>query len=820
MTDHLRSEGRAINPAGEMAARVAAHDWSKTPLGPREHWSPSLKLIVATMMASQFPMALRWGPEFVIIYNDGYLPILGEKHPEALGACFRQIWPEVQDQLGTLHHDLLSGKRNAMFAEDMRLRIRRHGSEMEDAYFTVSYSPVPDETAPTGIGGVLITAVETTKRVAAERALREREAELARVQDIGHVGGVEVFLSDGFKNRRSPEYLKIHGLPPEAANETHEDWVRRIHPEDREKNEQAFIRAVRGDALEYCAEYRIIRPSDGEVRWIQVRSEIERDAEGRPLRLVGAHTDITERKRAELALQQLNETLEQQVAERTRERDRLWRVSEDFIGVADFADHWVNVNPAASAILGWGREELLEMPISKLWHPDDIPTTLSHRGQLIEGGRTVRFQNRYRHKDGTYRWLAWSSTAEQGHIYAVGRDVTAERKAGEALLRTEEQLRQAQKMEAVGQLTGGIAHDFNNLLTGVIGSLDLMQKRIGQGRFADVERYAGLAATSANRAAALTHRLLAFARRQPLDPRPVNVNQLVQSIEDLLRRTIGETIELHIVAVAGLWATFCDPHQLESALLNLVINSRDAMPNGGKLTIETSNAPLDNLYPAEQRDLLPGQYVCLAVTDTGVGMSEEVRGRAFDPFFTTKPMGQGTGLGLSMVYGFARQSEGHVRICSKVGAGTTVKVYLPRYRGAVEGTAVTGTAEGAAKAQDGETVLVIEDEDSVRGLVVEVLHDLGYRALEARDGPSGLKVLQSRERIDLLVSDIGLPGMNGRQVAEAARETRPDLKVLFITGYAENAAMSHGFLEPGMEMMTKPFAVDALATRIREMIGA
>ena len=398
--------------------------------------------------------------------------------------------------------------------------------------------------------------------------------------------------------------------------------------------------------------------------------------------------------------------------------------------------------------------------------------------------------------------------------------MTAERNAAEALHRTEEQLRQSQKMEAVGQLTGGIAHDFNNLLTGVIGSLDLMRKRIAQGRFADVERYSGLATTSANRAAALTHRLLAFARRQPLDPKAVNVNQLVHSIEELLRRTIGETIELEIVAAGGLWGTFCDPHQLESSLLNLVINSRDAMPGGGKLTIETANAHLDSFNAAELRDVTPGQYVCLSVSDTGVGMSPAVRARAFDPFFTTKPIGQGTGLGLSMVYGFARQSEGHVRIYSEIAQGTTVKVYLPRSRAAAEEASAATTAEGLAKAQAGETVLVIEDEDSVRELVVEVLNDLGYRALQAGDGPSGLKILQSTERIDLLVSDIGLPGMNGRQVAEAAREGRPDLKVLFITGYAENAAMANGFLEPGMEMVTKPFAVDALAARIRDMIGA
>src|SRR5256714_1843053 len=265
-------------------------------------------------------------------------------------------------------------------------------------------------------------------------------------------------------------------------------------------------------------------------------------------------------------------------------------------------------------------------------------------------------------------------------------------------------------MEAVGQLTGGIAHDFNNLLTGVIGSLDLMHKRIAQKRFTDVERYATLATTSANRAAALTHRLLAFARRQPLDPKPVDVNQLVHSIEELLRRTIGETIQLEIVGADGLWATFCDPHQLESALLNLVINSRDAMPNGGKLTIETANADLDNLQAAELRDVAPGQYVCLSVTDTGVGMAPAVRGRAFDPFFTTKPLGQGTGLGLSMVYGFAHQSEGQVRIESEIGQGTSVTLYLPRYRGAVEEAGAAAAAGGAAKAYDGETVLVIEDE--------------------------------------------------------------------------------------------------------------
>jgi PAS domain S-box-containing protein len=809
----------ATSGSGEMAARVAAFDWAKTPLGPRKHWSPSLELIVSTILATRFPMAVRWGADFVLIYNDGYLPMLGDKHPAALGIPFRDAWPELQEQFAPMHRAMLAGDHGAFFAEDLALRIIRHGGVAEDAFFTLSYSPVPDDTAPSGVGGVLMTAVETTQRVAAERALREREAEIARVQEIGLVGGFDVHLRERSRSKRSREYLLIHGLPPEAANETHEDWLQRVHPDDRAASERLFRAAIGGNGREYHIEYRIIRPSDGEVRWIGVRAEIERADDGTPLRLVGANIDITDRKRAELALQQLNETLEQQVADRTRERDRLWNVSEDLIGVANFDGHWASINPAATAILGWSREELLAMPIASLWHPDDVAETLAHRRRLVEGGPTERFQNRYRHKDGSYRWLSWSSTAEGGFIYALGRDVTAEHEAAAALRRTEEQLRQAQKMEAVGQLTGGIAHDFNNLLTGIIGAIDLMQKRIAQGRHAEIERYATMAKASANRAASLTHRLLAFARRQPLDPRPVDVRRLVASIEELLRRSIGEQVALEIVAPEGLFGTYCDPHQLESALLNLAINSRDAMPDGGRLTIRAANADVSTTHAAA-RDVAPGQYVYVSVTDSGTGMSPTVQARAFDPFFTTKPIGQGTGLGLSMVYGFARQSEGHVRIQSELGRGTTVELYLPRYRGAVEDAAALAATDAAPAARHGETILVVEDEASVRELVVQVLDDLGYRALEAADGPAGLHILRSSTRIDLLVTDVGLPGMNGRQVADAARETRPDLKVLFITGYAESAAMAHGFLAPGMELVTKPFAVDALAARIREMISA
>lgn len=374
-------------------------------------------------------------------------------------------------------------------------------------------------------------------------------------------------------------------------------------------------------------------------------------------------------------------------------------------------------------------------------------------------------------------------------------------------------------MEAVGQLTGGIAHDFNNLLQGITGSLDIIETRLAQGRTGDLDRWLAGAKTSAGRAAALTHRLLAFSRRQPLDPRPVRANPLISSMEDMLRRTLGEAIDLELVLAGGLWLTKCDPNQLESAILNLVINARDAMPGGGTLTIETCNTHLDSAYAAKQRDVRPGQYVCICVTDTGIGMSRDTIERAFEPFFTTKPIGQGTGLGLSMIYGFTRQSEGYARIYSEVGQGTTVKLYLPRHRGEEDPEEISARSSGIPGAESDEVVLVVEDEPVVRGLIVEVLGELGYRAIEASDGPRALEILQSKRQIDLLITDIGLPGLNGRQVADGARVTRPELQVLFMTGYAENAALASGFLDPGMEMMTKPFTMEALAEKIRQILG-
>ena len=407
----------------------------------------------------------------------------------------------------------------------------------------------------------------------------------------------------------------------------------------------------------------------------------------------------------------------------------------------------------------------------------------------------------------------------EGFLYCVARDVTEQRRQQEALIKAEDALRQSQKMEAVGQLTGGLAHDFNNLLTGISGSLELLQLRISQGRFKDVERYISMAQGASNRAASLTHRLLAFSRRQTLDPKATNVNRLISGIRELISNTIGPAIEVQTREEEQLWTTLVDPNQLENALLNLCINARDAMPNGGRITIETSNCSFDQAT-ARERELRPGDYVSLTVSDNGTGMSPEVAQRAFDPFYTTKPLGQGTGLGLSMIYGFAKQSGGQVRIDSIVGRGTKVYLFLPRHSDLEVSSEDTVGSAGSIHAGAGETVLIVDDEPSVRMLITEVLGELGYTAIEAADGTSALRVLQSDARIDLLVTDVGLPGgMNGRQLADFGRIARPALKILFITGYAEKAVASGDQLDPGMEILTKPFAMEGLAARIKDMIS-
>ncbi len=482
-----------------------------------------------------------------------------------------------------------------------------------------------------------------------------------------------------------------------------------------------------------------------------------------------------------------------------------------------------------------------------MFHADDQERAWSRWRHSLDSGVPYEIEYRLRHHSGEYRWVLGRAQAQRGADGAIVRwfgtcteihDLVAAR---EVLARSREQLeqmveartaalenemanrvlaeaalRQAQKMEAVGQLTGGIAHDFNNMLTGVIGGLDIMKRRIASGRQDDLDRFMDAASASAQRAAALTARLLAFSRRQSLDAKALDVNALTASLEELLRRTIRENIALQIVQGASVGNIVADANQLENAILNLAINARDAMPDGGQLTVETSLVELDDSYVAATPDIAPGRYVVIAVSDTGVGMTPEVLEKVFEPFYTTKPIGQGTGLGLSMIYGFARQSGGQVRIHSRPGEGTSVKLYLPATEddAPADESPVEATREGR-----GQTVLVVEDDESVRLLVRELLTELHYRVVEARDADSALPILASEIDIRLMVSDVGLPGMNGRQLAEAARQHRPELPILFVTGYAENAAIRAGFLGTNMAMITKPFALDTLAAKVDEMIA-
>ena len=567
---------------------------------------------------------------------------------------------------------------------------------------------------------------------------------------------------------------------------------------------------------------------------ILLNSKLKRDGAGAPLLIRTTLLDARGRRSyeeelrlakkkaedAELAFKRLNEILEVRITERTLERDRIWRTSQDILAVASVQGYFLSCNPAFTSIMGWTEQDMQAMSFTTLAHPDQAYETAQVMARLASGQPVSRYDIRSRHKDGTYRWLSWTATPEGQLLYLVGRDVTNERSQMEALRQAEEALRQAQKMEAIGQLTGGIAHDFNNLLAGIMGNLDLMRLRIGLGQTAHLEQHLDAAMSSTKRAAALTHRLLAFARRQTLVPKPVDVTLLVQSMLDLIRRTVGPNIDVQANVEQALWWTLCDRHQLENALLNLSINARDAMPDGGTITIRTKNMPAWEAEAVLGLHVQAGDYVLLSVTDTGTGMAPEVIEHAFEPFFTTKPLGEGTGLGLSMIHGFMKQSGGYVTIDSRVGTGTTIKLYLPRHAaGETPAPDIMPPALPQANRKQ-STVLVVDDEPALRDMLTDMLGHLGYASLAAADGQEGLSLIEATPHIDLLVTDIGLPGgMNGRQLANAARRCRPDLKVLFITGYAEQSVIGKEALPPDMEVLVKPFAMDAFFGMVNRMTG-
>ena len=517
----------------------------------------------------------------------------------------------------------------------------------------------------------------------------------------------------------------------------------------------------------------------------------------------------------------VSETTRRVLAEQAMvaDRNRLWALARDPFLISDRAGNWLAASPAWTEILGWSQEELIGRTSQWMEHPDDHRHTVEEIEELASGNPTTRFENRFRTRDGSYRTFSWTAVPEGDLVYCVARDVTDLRAERRQRAEAEAALRQAQKMETLGQLTGGVAHDFNNLLQIVTGNLDLLQRALPSDE-TRMRRMVERASAGAERAAILTQRLLAFSRRQPLAPRPVNPNRLVADMADMLHRTLGETIDLATIGASEAWAMEVDVNQMENALLNLAVNARDAMPQGGKLTIEVANRDVDAAQAARERDMTPGSYVAISVSDTGEGMDAQTLAQAIEPFFTTKEVGRGTGLGLSMVYGFIKQSGGHMRVYSEPGQGTSITLYLPRHHGGIVPDMPVTANDDDTPVGGTELILLCEDDDNVRAYSVEVLRDLGYHVIPASDGPSALAELEAAGRpFDLLFTDVVLPGgLTGADLADAARGRQPGLKILFTTGYARNAIVHQGRLDAGVELLPKPFSYAELAARVRAVL--
>ncbi len=717
-----------------------------------------------------------------------------------------------------------------------------------DVWLDLTYSPVRDESG--NVAGILVTAIETgeRRRLAMEferrseaslKAQHESEERLQLALAAADALGTwdwdiseDRFIADA-------HFALLHGVDPSLSRQLPiSAYLEGVHPEDRAMVARSIKHCIT-HGTEYAEEYRLLQPDD-ELRWVYVRGRCYKDRHGRPKRFLGAALDLTERKRTEQALRQSQTELQ-----------LIINAMPILISYVDREERFRLNNSAYLDWYGLTPQELYGKTIREVLGEEAYAARAQQIADAL-AGQPCSFTVQMDHRDGRPRHSLINYLPRHGADGAVNGfyifviDETESRKTEEALRnlnetleerviartqqlaeanhrlqsemfereRAEEALRHAQKMEAVGQLTGGIAHDFNNMLTGILGSLDLMQRYIAAGRTDEIGRFTEAAVSSANRAAALTHRLLAFSRRQSLDRKPLDANDLVHSLEDLLSRTTGDHIVLRLQLASELWPVNTDASQLENALLNLVINARDAMPEGGELIVETANVYLDATDINTLEPVKAGDYVMIAVSDNGSGMTPAVLAKAFDPFFTTKPIGQGTGLGLSMIYGFAQQSGGHLNLDSVPGQGTRVQLYLPRLHVSPTQPPETPEAFVVPPAIAGETVLLVEDEPAVRMLVLDLLQALGYTALEARDAVTALPVLESDQRIDLLVTDVGLPGMNGRQLAEIARQHRPGLKVLFMTGYAQKAAERQGFLDQGMDMVAKPFSLDLLANKI------
>ncbi|TCH98199.1 PAS domain S-box protein [Roseococcus sp. SYP-B2431] len=740
--------------------------------------------------------------------NPAFQQLVG--HREVVGLPIREALPELEGQgfFGLMDQVYASGVAYSGAGLAMRLQ-RRPGAAPQLRHVDLVYQPLRDGAG--AIFGLFVQGLDATDRVAAERAARASEAQFETFAQAmpNHVWTA---LPDGRLDWFNVKVYEYSGAAPGSLDG--KGWAGIVHPEDMAGAEERWAEAVASEEI-YETQFRL-RRADGTWRWHLSRALPIRGEDGQVRRWIGTNTDIEDERAAGEALSDLADTLEQQVEQRTAERDRMWRLSTDLMIVVRFDGTILAVNPAWTSLLGWTEQEALGHPLLDFVHPEDRAPTIGQMDRLAAGARTIGFQNRFRVKAGGTCILSWTAVPDGGLIHGVGRDVTAEHEAAAALKASEAALQQSQKMETIGKLTGGVAHDFNNLLQVISGNLELLAREIGEDQRAG--RLVGNALAGVARGSKLASQLLAFGRRQPLAPKVMNIGRLITGMDDMLRRALGETVEVETVVSGGLWNTMIDPTQIETALLNLAINARDAMEGGGKLTIEAGNAFLDDYYVRHNDEVEPGQYVVLAVTDTGSGMPAEVAQQAFEPFFSTKPEGKGTGLGLSMVYGFVKQSGGHVKIYSELGQGTTVKLYLPR---ADQREDIVPGSDHGPVAGGTETILVAEDDEQVLETTVAVLTNLGYRVLKARDAASAFTVIESGIKVDLLFTDVVMPGpMKSTELARKAAERQPDIAVIFTSGYTDNAIVHGGRLDPGVELLSKPYTLDALARKVRQVLSS
>ncbi|HEX7819009.1 MAG TPA: type II toxin-antitoxin system ParD family antitoxin [Sphingobium sp.] len=823
---------------GDCGALIRERDWSATALGPKGNWPAELRTTVANIVNSPVAKVLMWGPDHIMLYNDGYRAIAGDRHPMALGSPVATAFPEVWEWNRPIMEAGLRGE--VISHHDQPILFHRpHGMEtlILDLFYTPVY--VNDGT----VGGVMCTIVDNSGRVEAELRLAASEAELRRITDavpmlVSYVDRDHVYR---FANSCYLDWLGVD--PQEMVGKPMVEMVGEALYRDRVPSLE------RGLAGETFSTEAVLTHKLGRARRCEIRYIPHVEADGS---VPGVHVlaiDIEERAQREAALEVSNGRFRTAM---DAVHGVLWTNSPD--------GRMLGEQPGWAALTGQSFEKYQDFGWSDAVHPDDIAPTIDAWTAAVASKTMFVFEHRVRRHCGTWRSFAirglpiLDETGEILEWVGVHTDITHQRAAEAALreqaeklakearhrARAEDQLRQlneslearviteiderrqaeaklaqAQKMETVGKLTGGVAHDFNNLLQVVSGNLQLLAKDIaGNDR---AERRVANAMAGVSRGSKLASQLLAFGRRQALEPKVVNVTRIVRGMDDMLRRAIGESIEVETVVGGGLWNTFIDPAQIENALLNLAINARDAMNGHGKLTIELGNAHLDDDYAVAHEEVTAGQYVLLAVTDTGSGMTPDIIEKVFEPFFSTKGEGKGSGLGLSMVYGFVKQSGGHVKIYSEIGEGTTIKLYLPR---AMQSEDVEVILDTGPIAGGSETVLVVEDDDEVRATVIEMLTDLGYRVLKAVDATSALSVVESGVPIDILFTDVVMPGtLKSPELARKARERIPGIAVLFTSGYTENSIVHGGKLDAGLELLSKPYTREALARKFRHVLG-